>query len=227
MLEIEADLRRDVLNALRSIGVLAWSNIVGPKYAGLGRGSADIIACVPIQTESNQLIGRFVALELKMRGGHTHAKREALQNVWLSQVRTARGYAAKCRSVEEAINHVKRAAKYRGLDSALFIYQTWMQFSPPAGTSHLFVDGLGQCPKIKSANRTDGRNHPLYLATMASNGSPIRPCPDCLKKWRSSTTSTKPRKGRACSRCGKLGHYKKTCSSSPITIRQRANEEEE
>lgn len=112
----ESDLKRAVLDALAAIGVLAWSNAQGGRTyrTGLGKGSADVIACVKGATLER---GRFVGLELKMLGSK-RKPHEAEQAAWRKRVNDAGGYAAVVRTVEEAVKHVRRAAE--GLDATAY-----------------------------------------------------------------------------------------------------------
>lgn len=109
---IESDLKSAILKALHAIGIRAWSNAQGGRKfrTGLGPGSADVIACVRLETVEGRL-ARFVAIEIKTPSGTTAKDRAALQASWRDGVNRVGGYACVARSVDEAVAHVRRAAE--------------------------------------------------------------------------------------------------------------------
>lgn len=85
----------------------------GKVRTGLGVGSADLVGILtvvvgdPYCTATVQLIGRFIALEIKTARGRTTEEQEQ----WLKLVRRMGGFAAVVRSVQEAREALERARR--------------------------------------------------------------------------------------------------------------------
>lgn len=100
----ETSLRKEIQVALVLEGCRLYRNNVGKlkdlqeRYVefGLCPGSSDLIGWMPD--------GRFLAVEVKVRGGRTAPKRLALQMAFQQAVRKDGGVAFFAYSVEEAIN---------------------------------------------------------------------------------------------------------------------------
>ena len=91
----ETQLVKHVLKALAmEPGVTAWRCQSGRRAGisfGLGKGAADVIACVGPY-------GRFLAIELKTKTG----KQSEAQRHWQIELETMGGVYALCRDVAEA-----------------------------------------------------------------------------------------------------------------------------
>lgn len=93
MRRVEAQIRRQIVAALREIGAVVWSQ----TGAIGGAGRPDLVVCYR---------GRFIALEIKTPAGRpTPAQLAALD-----AVRRAGGTAAIVRSAAEAVDTVRSAA---------------------------------------------------------------------------------------------------------------------
>lgn len=100
----ETSLRKDIQVALVMEGCKLFRNNVGKlkdirdQYVefGLCPGSSDLIGWMPD--------GRFLAVEVKVKGSRTNPKRLALQIAFQESVRKDGGVAFFAYSVEEAIN---------------------------------------------------------------------------------------------------------------------------
>lgn len=88
-------------------GLMLMRNSVGTGrghvHHGLGTGSADLVGV--LHGRVPQLLGRFVALEVKTESGTV----EPEQSVWLERVRQHGGFACIVRSVGEARAAILRA----------------------------------------------------------------------------------------------------------------------
>jgi len=105
----ERDIQHEIREALGlDSRVILWRNNVGAyqkdrqwiRYGLGGNGGADLVGML-------RGSGRLLALELKTRSGKVSED----QRLFLQLVRTAGGFAAVVRSVEEAVGAVDRACR--------------------------------------------------------------------------------------------------------------------